>query len=248
VLQKVAAAPSQKRISQAHLREYGERSRIARERWDEFIDVVIHSPRIPDNFEHRVWLACQVDRALPDPDRRFLGWRPTWWLMMACATDRDLKPALLDERDDRVVRLKCKMNGTEGIPARAPKPKPKFEMWRETVTQYDEYDKKPKFIPSHKQVSDWLVVMSWCARLEKADFRIIQLRSCGFFYSEIADRMNSEHRMEKKWDADKKKWFVGRMKKWDTKLSRETARLRYERAMQELQAISQGKDSRNGRN
>lgn len=156
-----------------HRSHRSRRNRIARKFLDRFVND-LRNPSIPDDFERRIWTACNTDRALSDPDRRFQGNRPL-----------------------------------------------KHAIWREAVKEWTEYGSeeiKASFKPSREQISDWETVMAWCATLEKKDFRIIWLRSCGFFFTEIADRM---------------------LKTWDTRLSHDTAMRRYESAMHELCKCSQ---------
>jgi len=92
-------------------------------------------------------------------------------------------------------------------------------IWREAVKEWTEYgaeEVKARFNPTRAQISDWEIVMSWFATLDKKDFRIIWLRSCGFFFTEIADRM---------------------LRTWGTGLSHDTAKRRYEYAMLKLLAL-----------
>jgi len=93
-------------------------------------------------------------------------------------------------------------------------------VWREAVKEWSEYgaeEVKVRFKPSREQIADWEIVMGWCATLEKKDFRIIWLRASGFFFTEIADRM---------------------LKTWDTRLSHDTAKRRYESALLQLHELS----------
>jgi Domain of unknown function (DUF6362) len=197
MLQKVAAGEIEPRKRR--------RKRISRTRLLAFIPA-LRSRDIPDNFEHRVWLACMTDRSLPDPDARFLGWQQQTWVTVQEGYyqflyhhDDDDDPYDDDYDDD-----------DDGW--RQPVPAGEWYHHRD-----DDYGVKTTFRPSHKQVSDWFIVMGWCARLSKRDFRIIWLRSCGYSYTEICDRM---------------------FKKWDTRMPDETARIRYNRAIQQLLDIS----------
>jgi len=93
-------------------------------------------------------------------------------------------------------------------------------IWREAVKEWTEYgaeEVKVRFKPSREQIADWETVMGWCAALEKKDFRIVYLRACGYFYTEVADRM---------------------LKAWGTKLSHDTAKRRYESAILQLHKLS----------
>jgi hypothetical protein len=93
-------------------------------------------------------------------------------------------------------------------------------VWREAVKEWSEYgseEVKIRFNPGREHIADWEVVMRWCATLEKKDFRIIWLRASGLFFTEIADRM---------------------LKTWDTRLSHDTAKRRYESAMLQLYELS----------